>query len=321
MKRNPSFKIRKTVMATALLFTSGLCGFASVALSQENANTQPSAPADEISNGAPISLENGISITPVTGWKIERKSMGMGLVMKEILPQVDPKEIDYSKPVFARNITVTSMPEPRFMDERGLEEAKEDIAKIFARDPSLKDFQITDAKTFDYKGKNDGFVIFSQLTVNNFPMMQMQIIVSGEKKSYLLTYSDLAANFANPASYDVAWKSMTSINVAGQPPRRFEKEAIMGGSIALALFAIIVPFMVARAISARKIRNLTKELDHDWNSGAMKTDADYELSDIRSMPATHASSKKSKSKKNDDYESSVSYAPISNGVSNISGFA
>ena len=273
----------------SLLFASGIWGFAPVAMSEE---TSTAAPAEEISDGRAITLESGISITPVTGWKVERKSMGMGLVMKEVLPQAEGQGIDYTKPIFARNITVTTLPEARYMDEKGLEEAKADITKMIVRDPSLKDFQITDAKAFDYKGKNDGFVIFSQLTVNNFPMMQMQVLVSGANKSYLLTYSDLAANFSNPASYDAAWKSMTSINVEGVAPRRFEKEAMIGGSLVLALMALVVPFVVARLISARRIRKLADELQYDWDHGTVKTDADYDLSDINPLDATQPARKK-----------------------------
>ena len=222
--------------------------------------------------------------------------MGMGLVMKEI-PAAPAGAIDYSKPIFARNITLTTLPEARFMDQNSMDEVKADIARMIARDSSLRDFVFTDQKFFDYKGKNDGIVLFSQLTVNNFPMMQMQIIVSGEKKSYLLTYSDLAANFADPASYDAAWKSMTSVTVEGLPPVRFEKEIFIGGSLLAAVLALVVPFMLARWNSARRIRKLTQELEYDWDHGAQKSDADYDLSDIESLDATKPARKKASFKK------------------------
>jgi hypothetical protein len=303
MKQFFNFRIRKTHVAASLLFASGIWGFAPVAMSEE---ASMAAPAEEISDGRVINLDGGISIAPVPGWKIERKSMGMGLVMKEVVAQPQGQAVDYSKPIFARNITVTTLPEARYMDEKGLEEAKADITKMMTRDPSLKDFQITDAKAFDYKGKNDGFVIFSQLTVNNFPMTQMQVLVSGAKKSYLLTYSDLTANFTNPASYDAAWKSMTSISVEGVAPRRFEKEAMIGGSLVLALMALVVPFVVARLISARRIRKLADELQYDWDHGAVKTDADYDLSDINPLEATQPVRKKRGAKSDADMDLSLS---------------
>ena len=252
---------------------------------------------DEISNGLQIKLDGDVSITPILGWKIERKASGMALIMKEVLPtQTGP--IDYSKPIFARNITLMTLPEARHMDEMSVDEVKADVAKMFARQGALTDFMFTDVKRFDYKGKNDGIVLYSQLTVNNFPMMQMQVIVSGSKKSYLLTYSDLAANFATPASYESAWKAMTSISVEGLPPVRFENEvtiAVTAVSLAIAFFA---PFIFLRWLSARRIRNLAAELQYDWDHGAMKSDADYELSEMRTFNATRPAKKMGKMAKN-----------------------
>jgi len=289
MNKKLRMRLSKRGIATSMLLLSGLCGFAAVAISQENASSimPVENSGEEISNGTAIKLDNGASITPIAGWKIERKSLGMGLVMKEVLPQ-QPQTVDYSKPTFARNITLTTLPEARPIDQIAIEEIKTDISKMIARDPSLRDFTFTDQKLFDYKGKNDGVVLFSQLTVNNFQMMQMQIVVSGEKKSYLITYSDLAANFANPAAYDAAWKSMTSLTVPGVGPKRFEKEMIIGGTLAGSLMALIVPFMFVRWVSSRRIRKLADELQYDWDNGSLKTDADYALSDISSLGATAA---------------------------------
>jgi hypothetical protein len=326
MNMRSKFRITKMKVATSLVLLTGLWGFASVAISADEAAVAATAvessstPQVEIANGSMITLDGGISIAPIAGWKIERKALGMGLVMKEVLPDQKATAIDYSKPIFARNITLMTLPEARYMDEKGVEEAKADITEMMARDPSLRDFAITEAKSFDYKGKNDAIVIFSQLTVNNYQMMQMQILVSGDKKSYLMTYSDLAANFANPASYDAAWKSMTSIVVPGVAPKRFEKEIFIGGSLAAALMALVVPFFVARWVSSRRIKKLADELQYDWDHGAVKSDADYDLSDIESLDQTRPArmAKKVKQKAKSQVSSfDIDVSAIS-AVSNIS---
>lgn len=279
----------KTKIAATFLALSSFWGFASVAISEENSagtGQQPvEAPKDEISDGSAISLGEGVSIAPISGWKIERKSMGMSLVMKEVLPP-QTGEVDYSKPIFARNLTLMSIPEARPIDNAAVDEMKAMIGKMIARDPSLRDFTFTDHKFFDYKGKNDGLILFSQLTVNNFQMMQMQVIVSGESKTYLMTYSDLASNFANPSSYDAAWKSMTSLVVPGVAPMRYQKEVIVGGAVAAVLALIIVPFFMFRLVSSRRIKKMADELQYDWDHGAVKTDADYNLSDLHTLDAT-----------------------------------
>ena len=294
MKRKLRIRISKMTIASSLIVISGLWGFAGVAISaedQQNTSTPadtstPVANQDEIANGSPIEISAGVSITPIPGWRLERRAAGMSLIMKEVLPASLDKVTDYSKPLFTRNISVMTLSKARPIDEKSIPELKEEIAKMFTRDSSLSDFSFTETKLFDYKEKNDGVVLFSQLTANNYQMMQMQIVVSSEQKTYLLTYSDLAANFSNPATFDAAWKSMTSINVPGLAPKRYHQEVLLGGIVSGALIALVLPFFLIRWRNARRIRKLAEELQYDWDHGALKTDADYELSAIGNLDAT-----------------------------------
>lgn len=281
MKRKLRIRLSKMTLATSLIVLSGLCGFAGVAISSdENSQTE------EIANGSPIEIAQGVTIKPITGWRLERKAAGMSLVMKEVLPTSSAAPTDYSKPIFARNISLMTLSKSRPIDSSAISELKTEITKMIMRDSSLSDFSFTEAKLFDYREKNDGIVLFSQLTVNNYQMMQMQIVVSGSEKSYLLTYSDLASNFANPATFDAAWKSMTSIVVPGLAPKRYYKEMLLGGALSGGFLALVAPFFLIRWRSGRKIRKLAEELQYDWDHGALKTDADYELSEIGQLEAT-----------------------------------
>jgi hypothetical protein len=284
MKRKLRIPISKMTLATSLIILSGLCGFAGVAISAEPASVNSSNQI-EVSNGSRITLGGDVSLTPISGWQIERQRLGMSLVMKELLPETRGP-IDYSKPIFQRNISMIMVNRPRYIDSDAITEIKSDITKMIARDPSLKDFSFTDAKLFDYKNKNDGVVLFSQLTANNYPMMLMHVVVSGDKKSYMLTYTDLAANFTNPANFEAAWTSMTSITVPGVPPKRFERETITAGLAGGGLLAILLPFAIIRWRNARKIKKIADELQYDWDHGLVKTDADYNLSDIRDLEST-----------------------------------
>lgn len=284
MKRKLRIRISKMTLATSLIILSGLCGFAGVAISAEP-ESMSSSNQIEVSNGSRITLDGDVTLTPISGWQIERQGRGMSLVMKELVPETRGP-IDYSKPIFQRNISMITVNRPRYIDSDAIAEIKSDITKMIARDPSLKDFSFTEAKLFDYKSKNDGVVLFSQLTANNFPMMLMHVVVSGDQKSYMLTYTDLAANFTNPAHFEAAWTSMTSITVPGVPPKRFEREAITAGLAGGGLLAILLPFALIRWRNARKIRKIADELQHDWDHGLVKTDADYNLSSIRDLEST-----------------------------------
>lgn len=284
MKRKLRIRISKMTLATSLIILSGLCGFAGVAISEEPGYANSSSQI-EISNGSPITLSADVTLTPIAGWQIERQSRGMSLVMKELLPETRGP-IDYSKPIFQRNISMITLNKARYIDADAIAEIKSDLTKMITKDPSLKDFTFSEAKLFDYKHKNDGVVLFSQLTANNYPMMLMHVVVSGDQRSYMLTYTDLAANFANPANFDAAWKSMTSITVPGVPPKRFERETITAGLAGGGLLAILLPFALIRWRNAQKIKKIADELQYDWDHGLVKTDADYNLSDIRDLEST-----------------------------------
>jgi hypothetical protein len=281
MKRKIRIRLSKMTLATSLIILSGLCGFAGVAISASEGSNK-----EEIADGSPIEITPGVTIKPINGWNLERKAAGMALVMKEVLPTSSATPTDYTKPIFARNISVMTLSKSRPIDSKAIAELKAEITKMILRDPSLSDFSFTEAKLFDYKEKNDGVVLFSQLTVNNYQMMQMQIVISGSEKSYLLTYSDLAANFSNPTTFDAAWNSMTSIVVPGLAPKRYYKEMLLGGALSGGFLALVAPFFLIRWRTSRKIRKLAEELQYDWDHGALKTDADYELSEIGQLEAT-----------------------------------
>lgn len=284
MKRKLRIRISKMTIATSFIILSGICGFAGVAISAERV-LESSPNQVEISDGSRIKLGENVTLAPIAGWQIERQRPGMSLIMKETLPE-QRGPIDYSKPIFQRNISMITVNKPRYIDSDAIAEIKSEISKMIARDPSLKDFAFTEAKLFDYKNKNDGVVLFSQLTANNYPMMLMHVVISGDQKSYMLTYTDLASNFSNPPNFDAAWKSMTSIEVAGVPPKRFEREAILAALASGGLIGIFLPFAVIRWRNSRKIRKLADELQYDWDHGLVKSDADYELSDIRNLEST-----------------------------------
>ena len=80
MKRKLRIRISKMTLASSLIFLSGLCGFAGVAISAEDSRSE------EIADGSNIELAPGLSLTPIKGWLLERKAGGMTLVMKEVLP-------------------------------------------------------------------------------------------------------------------------------------------------------------------------------------------------------------------------------------------
>lgn len=163
----------------------------------------------------------GIKITPPVGWSANQDVVGLTLVMKE---PVDPKP-DYEKPKYQRNITVMTLHQPSPIDFARMEQLKQELAKQFSQTGGASQFQIVEAKIFDYRHKNDGILVYSSVNIGEYPMMQMHVLVSGQNKQYLMTYTDLADRFtqSNDPVFSAAWASMMSLEVEGVSPTRFEQ--------------------------------------------------------------------------------------------------
>jgi hypothetical protein len=290
----------------AFIGIPAMFSFSSVALSENLPETLAAsevAATSFVSDGSAVKFDRDrASITPISGWKVEPRGMGMALVMKEIPAETNGQKIDYSVPLFSRNIAVMTLNEPSPIDEARAVSFQEEFEKMATRDGVMKDFQFTSRKFFNYKAENDGIVFFAQHIANGFPMMQMIVLVSSDMKQYVSIYTDLAANFSNQDSYNAAWNSMTSILVPGVAPKRYEREAKLYGSILAACLLLILPFMIARFSSQRRIRRMVAELQKDWDSGLES--ASNIMSNVSNLDTTRVAATVKKSKKKSDYRSS-----------------
>jgi hypothetical protein len=195
-----------------------------------------------ISDGSVMPLENlGITIAPPTNWEIVTNGGTLSVVMRE---QREPAPA-YEKPKYQRNITVAAIHKSSPIDEQRAVELKAELVKNFSSDSLVSNFTILEHKFFDYRGKNDGLLIYSNLNVGEYPMMQMHILVSGAEKQFLLTYTDLAERFSDSTVgfYEKAWASMVSTQVTGFSPNRMDTYmrygALAGGVFMFGLIGIL----------------------------------------------------------------------------------
>lgn len=223
-------KVVTTLAAANLLLSQ-------IALAADEAPKAPqaeaSAPVDPdkiiAKEGEAINMpELEFSITPPAGWEVTKKSAGMSLVMQE--PGVDIETVKPGQTIFKRNITVVTTHAPMPIDEKQAQAFKEKLEKDFAKATGATNFQILDKhKFFDYRGKNDGLVIYTQFTANDVEMAQMHVLVSGSEKSYVLTYTDTADAFTkNEAAFQKAWATMSTIQVTGVAPKRYADVQLYG---------------------------------------------------------------------------------------------
>ena len=199
--------------------------------------TPDAAPQSQsfVSDGQPIKIESlGISITPPQGWQVDENTGSLSLIMSE--PR-DPKP-SYDKPKYQRNITVAAIHEASPIDEKRATQLADELTKRFGADSEVSNFQVLEHKFFNYRGVNDGLLVYTSMNIGEYPMMQMHVLVSGKDTQFLLTYTDLADHFTNSkdGSFEKAWNSMVSIEVNGPTPSRqaeYLKYEIAGGIILL----------------------------------------------------------------------------------------
>ncbi|MCX6119970.1 MAG: hypothetical protein NT027_20740 [Proteobacteria bacterium] len=313
---------KSRLLMSLWLGASGLTAFSTYAVGEEAAKAVPDlpeTPSSFISDGSYVKFDSDrASIKPIVGWDVSPKSAGMSLVMKEVVKRDPTVAIDYSKPLFSRNMSILALNEAAPIDEARAVAFEEQFLKMVQRDGSMKNFQFTSRKFFNYKAENDGLVFFAQHDANGFPMMQMLVLVSGDARQYVMIYTDLASSFSNAETYSAAWNSMTSVQVEGLAPKRYYREAQIGGAFLAGILMLVAPFGLARFASQRRIKKMVKELQSEWDNGDVSS---TQASNISHLDTTRIAASKL-SRKNDKKDvSEISKIEDSLYVSNMSSIS
>ncbi len=222
------------------------------------AEAQALSPVSDVIKGDGNPISNAafnFKITPPIGWEVTSNTGSLTLVMKE--PRVEAP--DYEKPKYQRNITLAIMHKGSPIDEAKALDITKQLADTFGKDSSLSDFKVTEHKLFNYKGQNDGLVVYSAYRMGDFELAQMHVLVSGKEKQYMMTYTDLADRFQGAdGAFEKAWNSMVSIEVDGVAPSRFDevKPYVITGSIVGMMFLSLAVFAWRRSKTDYRSVNL-----------------------------------------------------------------
>ncbi len=193
------------------------------------------------SDGTRFEIEDlGISMTAPAEWEVMTKTASLSVIITE--PK-DPKP-SYDKPKYQRNITLATKHNSTPIDEKRSIELIEEMNAKFGKDPMVSDFEILEKRFFNHRSTNDGLLIYSSLTLGEYQMMQMHILVSGEDNQFLISYTDLAERFVDQEApvFQEAWASMTSLEVTGDTPLRrdmYIRYGAIAGTLTLLLLTLI----------------------------------------------------------------------------------
>jgi hypothetical protein len=236
--------------------------------------TAAAAPRNFVGTGAPVALAGlGVTITPPTGWDVEDNSAatgagtaggGLSVIMRE--PR-DPAP-SYDKPKYQRNVTVATIQHASPIDETRATALTAELVKNFSADPTVSGFTVLEHKFFNYRGTNDGLLVYSTLNIGDYQMMQMHVLVSGADKQFLMTYTDLADRFTatNDAGFEQAWNSMVSMEVSGATPARRDEFIRYGAILGGILLLVLVGFLVRRRAAKKDYAGEADALDGDFSA-------------------------------------------------------
>ncbi len=208
--------------------------------STDSLNQLDSSTRTFVSQGQVLEMHDlGLSLTPPKNWEVSQSTSGLSLVIREAR---DPNPA-YDKPKYQRNITMAVIHSPAPVDEKRAKDLEAQLIRNFSQDGSAHDFKIIEHKFFDYKGDKDGLLVYSSMTIGEFPMMQMHVLLGGEKKQFLFTYTDLASRFTSEESgaYQAAWSTIVGAEILGQAPSRLTlyRTHMISGVLLAAIFALL----------------------------------------------------------------------------------
>ena len=206
-------------------------------------------PTTLIADGQAIDLQKlNAKITPPQGWEVKLGTGGFSIVMQEM--RKDPKPGD--KVIFQRNITLAAIQRPAPIDEVRAQELEAELTKAVMSDGSASNFKVLEHKFFNFKGENDGLMLYSTVKLGEFEMMQMHVLVGNDERQFLSTYTDFADQFSKTSpAFEAAWKSMTSLQFdGGAAPQRYES-LVRNGSVAAVLGLLFVVMNIIRSRRAK----------------------------------------------------------------------
>jgi hypothetical protein len=166
---------------------------------------------DLISNGERIELKEGdISIVPPLGWEVFTNHPSLTLLMQV------PHDASLK---YQRTIQVAAFGGKKYIDEVTAREYEQVIVRKFSQlTASIEDYKVREHQMVDMADGRDGILVYTEFMLDGVPMMQAHILVSSEKRHYLMTFTDLADHFEKEeySQYlNEAWTSLISVELAG----------------------------------------------------------------------------------------------------------
>jgi hypothetical protein len=220
-----------------------------------------------IADGEPVELkEYGVSLTPPAGWEVYTEHPNLTLLMQT--PYVEGMK-------YQRTIQVASFDGVKYIDEDTAKEFEELIVRKFSRaSASVESYRIRNHLEIQLDDGRKGLLFYSELMLDGVSLMQGHILISNDKRHFLMTYTDLAQHFEDDTNNQYlteAWNAMTSARLEGPSPARFEQIYIMGGAVGGFVVLCLLIYSITRLRARKRFEGLDVNEGDDTSHGSMVT--------------------------------------------------
>lgn len=271
------------------------CFLSKNSLSSENDDHKDSA----ISDGSRIHVEEKhFSIVPPDGWEIHRDYPNTSLLL----------QIPFRKGLsYQRTIQIMVSKGPRYIDDITSREFESVLTTKYSKvSRSIKDYKVRNHLMTRMSDGREGILYYAEFMLEDKKMMQAHILLSSDKYSYLLTYTDLAEHFEGDDSSEYltkAWSSMTSIKFDGDAPVRFQNIFRIALVIMALLILLILVYLVRNFRAGKsyaKQMHADDILPEDFQNAQKKEKSSWDHENFKTTPPPDDRDDSDDSDQNDD---------------------
>lgn len=210
-----------------------------------------------------LSIDNGeLTLKVPESWQVAEGDLGMRAIL--YAPKKKPSLYD-------GNISIQRFAKPKYLTSNNIKAmssvlkkriaAKEGIESIKWRQPRLKV-----RNNPGLKAERAGIFKVSFIQ-NKIPLTQMYYLVSSEKRSYLLTYTEASQSIAaDRESFKEAWGIISQSQLKSKAKAPVDKIPYLIAGVLLFVALMVVTYLRRKTSEARMLENSNKYRDDDHSS-------------------------------------------------------
>ncbi|RZA19431.1 MAG: hypothetical protein EOP10_19595 [Proteobacteria bacterium] len=232
---------------------------------------KPAAPTTFVAQGEAVEIPaEGFTIVPPVGWQVLKNNPGTTLLFQG--PKIEPKP---GETTYQPNIRIMSLdPEP--MDDLSKDKYSKLILENSSKLGGISGYNLRSTDKVTLASGSLGYLYYTEFSLGAVPMMQMHVLTSSAKHSYLMTYTDLATAFEgeNSPALATAYTAMQSVKLDSKPADRFAQYYVIGG-IGVALLLLLI---ITRFVRSYSMKRLGDRIESEDGGETSARDDDDEVS-------------------------------------------